>query len=100
MLDAGGVVVGDAGTIDAGGMVRVAISPNPAIGKRISGHTYREAQGHLRARRVPAGDEPGNSTGARHQQLQYLGEYLDFAGGNSPITVKQGLSLCNRKSAA
>lgn len=89
VLDAGGVVVGDAGTIDAGGMVRVAISPNPAIANE-SQATHIEKRKAIYVRGAyPLVMSPATAQALGIKQLQYLGEYLDFAGGNSPITVKK-----------
>ena len=89
VLDAGGVVVGDAGTIDAGGMVRVAISPNPAIANE-SQATHIEKRKAIYVRGAyPLVMSPATAQALGIKQLQYLGEYLDFAGGNSPVTVKK-----------
>lgn len=89
VLDAGGVVVGDAGTIDAGGMVRVAISPNPAIANE-SQATHIEKRKAIYVRGAyPLVMSPATAQALGIKQLRYLGEYLDFAGGNSPVTVKK-----------
>lgn len=89
VLDAGGVVVGDAGTIDAGGMVRVAISPNTAIVNE-SQATHIEKRKAIYVRGAfPLVMSPATAQALGIKQLRYLGEYLDFAGGNSPVTVKK-----------
>ena len=89
VLDAGGVVVGDAGTIDAGGMVRVAISPNTAIVNE-SQATHIEKRKAIYVRGAfPLVMSPATAQALGIKRLRYLGEYLDFAGGNSPVTVKK-----------
>lgn len=89
VLDAGGVMVGDAGTIDAGGMVRVAISPNTAIVNE-SQATHIEKRKAIYVRGAfPLVMSPATAQALGIKQLRYLGEYLDFAGGNSPVTVKK-----------